>query len=99
MYFLHLKIFNANETGVLCVHKSVKDCAEKGQKTVWAVTSGEKGWTNTVLACGSASEFCLPPMIIFPWEKISHNLMEGATPRTLFTGTKFGGIDSSVFFK
>ena len=55
-----------DETGVSCVHKPPKICTQKGQKTVWAVTSGEKWRTNTILACGSASGFSLPPMIIFP---------------------------------
>ena len=36
-------------------------------------------------------------MIIFPRERISNNLMEGAPPGTLFTGTKFGWINSSIF--
>ena len=36
------QIFNADETGVSCVHKPSKVCAERGQKNVWAVTSGEK---------------------------------------------------------
>ena len=58
------QIYNADETGVSWVHKLLNVCANKGQKTVWAVTSGEKGQTNTILACGSASGHSLPP--IFP---------------------------------
>ena len=93
------QIYNADETGVSCVHKPSKVCVEKGQKTVWAVTSGEKGQTNTILACGSASGHSLPPMIIFPKERISLELMKGAPPGTLFTGTKCGWINGSTFFK
>ena len=93
------QIYNADETGVSCVHKPSKVCVEKGQKTVWAVTSGEKGRTNTILTCGSASGHSIPPMIIFPRERISLELMKGAPPGTLFTGTKCGWINGSVFFK
>ena len=49
------QIYNADETGVSCVHKPSKVCSKKGQKTMWGVTSGEKGRTNTILACGLAS--------------------------------------------
>lgn len=93
------QIYNADETGVSCVHKLSNVCAKKGPKTVWAVTSGEKGRTNTILACGSASGHSLPPMIIFPRERISLELIKGAPPGTLFTGTKYGWINGSVFFK
>ena len=75
----------------------------KGKK-LWGgggggVTSGEKWWTNSILACGSASGHSLPPMIIFPRERISLELMKGAPPGMPFTGTKCGWIKDGAFFK
>ena len=48
------------------VHKPGKVDAQLGRKSVWSVTSAEKGKTHTVMACGSASGFVILPMIIFP---------------------------------
>ena len=76
------------------MQKLSRICAQKGQNPVWAVTSAEKGQTNT---CGSASAHVLPPMIIFPREKTSLYLMKGAPADTLFTGTKFGWVNGSIF--
>ena len=63
------------------------------------ITAAEKGRTNTILASGSASGHALPPMIIFPRQRVSLDLMSGAPADTLFTGTTLGWINSVVFFK
>ena len=88
------QVHSADETGVSCVHKQSKICAQQGQKTVWTLTSAEKERTNTILACGSASGHVIPPMIIFPRERISLELMAGAPPDTLFTGTKLVWVNN-----
>jgi len=46
-----MKIWNMDETGVTVVHKPGKVVTEVGQRNVWAVTSGEKGETHTILTC------------------------------------------------
>ena len=61
-----MNIFNMDETGVTIVHKGEKVVTEVGRKNVWAVTSGEKGKTHTILTCVSASGFVLPPFLIYP---------------------------------
>ena len=93
------QVCNADETGVSCVHKPSKVCDKRGQKAVWSISAAEKGRMNTILACGSASGQALPPMIIFPRERMSLDLMSGAPADTLFTGTTLGWINSTVFFK
>jgi len=45
-----------DETGVTVVHKPGKVVTEVGRRNVWAVTSGEKGKTHTILSCVSADE-------------------------------------------
>ena len=46
------------------VHKPGKVVAEMGRHKVYAVTSGEKGKTHTILTCVSASAYVLPLMMI-----------------------------------
>ena len=76
-------IYNLDETGITIVHKPGKVVAQLGRKNVWHVTSAEKGKTHTVMTCGSASGYVVPPTIIFPRVRMNDKLMEGAVPGTL----------------
>ena len=57
-----MQVFNCDETGLSVVHRPGKVVAEVGRRNVYAVTSGEKGKTHTVVSCVSASGYVLPPM-------------------------------------
>ena len=60
-------LYNADETGFSKVHKSrSRVLARRGQKTVWGITSGERGKTHTLMVCGSASGHASPPLMIYP---------------------------------
>ena len=60
--------------------------------------SVEKGQTNVILASGSASGHVLPPMIIFPLEGISLDMMKGSHADTMFTGIKCGWVNGCFVF-
>ena len=70
----HMNIFNMDETGVSVVHKGEKVVTEMGRKNVWALPSGEKGKTHTILTCVSASGFVLAPFLIYPRQRITESL-------------------------
>lgn len=59
------RIFNADETGISTVQHPGRIFAQKGEKRVGFVTSGEKGRTTTVMCCFSSSGIYVPPMFIF----------------------------------
>lgn len=60
-------IYNADETGITTVtDPSPKVLAEKGQRRIGAVTSGERGSNITVMCAMSAAGNFIPPMTIFP---------------------------------
>ena len=46
-----MQVFNCDETGISVVHKPGKVVAEVRWRNVYAVTSGEKGKTHTILVC------------------------------------------------
>ena len=52
-----MNIFNMDETGVTIVHKGAKVVTEIGRRNVWAITSGEKGKTHTIITAVSASGY------------------------------------------
>ena len=47
-----------------------EDHAEIGKRSVWSITSGEKGKTHTIMSCAFASGFVLPPFIIYPKKRL-----------------------------
>ena len=92
-------IYNADETGFSKVHKPrCKVLARRGQKTVWGLTSGERGRTHTILVCGSASGHVIPPLMIFPCVHMPELLKEGAPPGTQFATSSKGWINQEIYF-
>ena len=56
-------IFNMDESGMPLDTPQVRCVAEQGTRDVTAPSSGDKTQI-TVVACASASGFCMPPMVI-----------------------------------
>ena len=59
-------IFNVDKTGFTNCHKPNKILEKRGEKSVAALTSAEKGKTITVICCVNAIGVFIPPMMIFP---------------------------------
>ena len=55
-------IFNVDESGITTVQKPDKVIGRRGKKQVGSLTSGERGFTTTVVCCVSAAENYIPPM-------------------------------------
>ena len=91
-------IFNADESGVSIVHRPGKVLTQLGRKTVYSISSAERGKTHTILACVSASGLVLPPMMIYPRKRpVPDNFKEGAVPNTLFVTSENGWINADLF--
>jgi hypothetical protein len=91
------RIFNADESGFTVCHTPGKIVAEKGKRSVGAVTSLEKGKTITVLCCVSASGTYVPPMIIFPRVRMKPAFMDKAPAGSIGVSTKTGWINEELF--
>ncbi|CAH1980749.1 unnamed protein product [Acanthoscelides obtectus] len=59
-----MNIFNMDESGLQLNNRLDKVLAEKGSKSVSAITSSEKGETITLVACRNAEGTFLPPAVI-----------------------------------
>lgn len=95
-----MQIFNADETGLLKVHEPrTKVIAKRGQKTVWSLTSGERGRTHTIMVCGLASGYALPPLLIFPRVRMSEALKIGTPPGTQFATSPTDWINHDIFLR
>ena len=95
------RIFNADETGVSCVHRNdTKVLSVKGKRQVGKLTSGERGRTITVLLCVNASgDQFLPPLFIFPRQRMNDRLMIDAPAGSLFVAHDSGWITADSFKK
>jgi len=55
-------IYNVDETGIIIVTKPTGVITQVGRKAMYAA---EKGKSHTIMKCGSALGYVLPPMVIF----------------------------------
>lgn len=97
--FPESRIYNVDETGISNVQKPVKILAPKGQKQVGIAASGERGKNVTVVCCFSASGNFVPPMFVFPRQRMSPHLQKGGPLGAIYYCSKNGWIDESLFYE
>ena len=62
---------------------------------LWLLRRGR----TTVIACGSASGYSLPPMIILPGVCISESLKKNAPPGSILAAQKEGWVNTDLYLK
>ena len=87
-----MQIFNVDESGLNVTQHKGKVVAEVKRRCVHRVVADEKGKNHTIIACGSASGYSLPPMIIFPRVHVSEALKTNAPPGSIIAGQKKEGL-------
>jgi hypothetical protein len=90
------QVFNCDETGLPLSHKPPKVVAAVTQKHPYSVTSNDKA-QNTVLACGSASGYSIPPMVIFNRKTLKPDMTVGEVPGTFYGLSDSGWMDAELF--
>jgi hypothetical protein len=93
------RIWNVDESGVTTVHTPKKIIANRGQKQVGKITSGERGQTSTVVCAMSAAGTYCPPMIIFARKRMSDLLMKDAPPLAIGAISDNGWINQDLFVR
>uniref|UniRef100_A0A1X7SKR4 HTH CENPB-type domain-containing protein n=3 Tax=Amphimedon queenslandica TaxID=400682 RepID=A0A1X7SKR4_AMPQE len=95
-----MQIYNCDESGISIVHCPGRVVMKLGRRTVYSLTSAEKGRTHTVVACVSATGFVLPPLMVYPRKRpVPDNFKEGAVPNTSFHTSENGWINSNIFLE
>ena len=90
------QIFNCDESGMPLMHRPPKVVAQVGQKHPYSVTSGDKSQI-TILACGSAAGYTIPPMVIFDRKSLKPEMTVGEVPGTFYGLSESGWMDSELF--
>ncbi|EGZ25406.1 hypothetical protein PHYSODRAFT_484653, partial [Phytophthora sojae] len=71
------QVFNVDETAFYKVAKSKRVIAVRRSKNVWTTTP-TTSFHMTIIACGSAAGFIVPPVFILPGKTVSLDILKGA---------------------
>ncbi|XP_046397042.1 uncharacterized protein LOC124163957 [Ischnura elegans] len=92
------RVYNVDETGLMTVRtKSSKVFALKGRRQVGSLTSAERGVLSTFVVCMSAGGTFIPPMVIFPRQRMKVELQDGSPPGTVFACHPSGWMQTDIF--
>ncbi|XP_053692646.1 uncharacterized protein LOC128741096 [Sabethes cyaneus] len=92
------RIWNVDETGVSTVQtRNIKVMAKKGQHQVGRLVSAERGVNTTITMAMSASGQFLPPLFIFPSQRMNDALKVGAPPESIFASNPNGWSTMDTF--
>ena len=89
--------FNMNESGITTVQKPGRVLEKRGKKQVGSLTSGERGFTTTVVRSMSAGGNCVPPMIVFRRKRMIESLEDGAPPGSVIVNNESGWMNKELF--
>lgn len=96
--YLPSRIFNMDETGIsTSPNKTPKIVTEKGKKEVCKISSAERGQTVTAVCCFSPTGTYIPPVMIFPRQRVKPELTAKAPYGTLQLCSDSGFINSELF--
>lgn len=98
-HFATNRIYNVDETGISTVQKPSKILGLKGQKQIGAATSWERGKTVTVTCAFNAAGGFIPPMFIFPRQRMNPLLKKDGPDGALYEHSKNGWINEEIFLK
>ena len=90
------RIFNCDETGLPLDHSPKSVVTLKGQKHARVLTSGQKKQI-TVLACGNAAGYVIPPLVIFSRKTLNPELTVQEVPGTMYGLSDSGWMTSDIF--
>lgn len=91
------RILNTDETGVTTVLPAPKVIAPAGQKQVGQIVSGERGTLVTFCGIVSATGVAIPPVYIFPRQRIKEEYLYGSVTGAVALGSKTGWMTTELF--
>jgi len=96
--FAPQNIYNVDETGMTTVQGTgSKIMAMKGRRQVGCLTSAERGQLVTVVVCMNVTGTFLPPLFIFPRQRMKAELMDHSPPGSVCVCHKSGWMQLEIF--
>lgn len=92
------RIFNLDETGITNVSACSKVLAPTGRKQIGQITAAERGTLVTVVGCISNDGNAIPPVLLFPRQRIPpSSLGYGSPPGSLILNSPSGWMTTDIF--
>jgi len=92
------RVYNVDETGITIVqHKSERVIALKGKREVHKLSSAERGKLVTIVTCMNAFGHFIPPMMVFPRERLNADIINELPPGISAKCHKSGWIQTHLF--
>ncbi|CAM1311604.1 Uncharacterised protein r2_g2208 [Pycnogonum litorale] len=89
--FAPQNVFNVDETGITTIPgKPSKVIAKVGRKQVGTLVSAERGQLISVEICMNAAGAFIPPLLVFPRQRMKPEIMNGAPPGSIYACHKTG---------
>jgi len=89
-------IYNMDETGVPLELQPPKVIAKRGQKSL--LPNIKEKQQITVIGCGSVTDQCVSPFIIFAAKRINHLWTRNEVSGSRYAVSEKGWIDHDLFF-
>lgn len=89
-------VFNCDEIGLPLCPKCPKVVDQIGSKNPSHLTGNSKSQI-TVMACGSAAGYAIPPFVIFDRKTLNPEFTRGEVPGTLYGLSQSGWMDRTLF--
>jgi hypothetical protein len=90
-------IYNMDETGLLTFQEPGVILSPKGQTTIGSITSCERGKTVSVICAVSAAGSFVPPMFIYPQQRMTTVLGKDGPPGAIYKCSKSGCTNEELF--
>lgn len=91
--------YNVDETGISTVQKPGPIIGPKGQKQAGKATSWERGRNITVCCCMSATGNYVPPLFIYPRQRMTPALEKRGPPGSLYHCSKSDWMTEDFFLE
>lgn len=92
------RVFNMDETAFQKQLKSKKVVAVRGSSNVWS-TEPTANFHLTIVACGSAAGFVIPPAFVLPGKTVSPGLLENCEAKGAVVTTSASGFMNTTLFE
>nr|XP_012234647.1 PREDICTED: uncharacterized protein LOC105679296 [Linepithema humile] len=91
------KIWNMDETGISNVQQPENIVAEKGQRRVASIVTAERGKNVTLICAMSAAGNFVPPMFIFPRQRMKDTLSKNGPIGAIYKCSLNGWSNTELF--
>ena len=93
------RISNSDESGFMTNSKTGLILGPKGMKDLYEIKTGSEKESITVLVTINAKGKILPPMIIYPYERVPSDIVRNMNPEWVAGRSKSGWMTGQAFYR